>query len=120
MSALRAPTGNLPGCVRGRDELLAQLRLLAERPDGRVHVLAGLGGVGKSTVALQIAEETAQLGRPVWWVPPGDAGTVAARLLGLAEEASVRCPARWQTPWLGAVIQPIFCGAFWRPGLAGC
>lgn len=41
--------------VRGRDHLIGILAGLAAVPDGRVHVLAGLGGCGKSTVALQVA-----------------------------------------------------------------
>ena len=86
VTALRAPTGQLPEHVRGRDELMAQFRVLVERPDGQVHVLAGLGGVGKSTVALLIAEEAAQLGTPAWWVPAGDAGMVTAALVSLAQE----------------------------------
>jgi tetratricopeptide (TPR) repeat protein len=86
LTALRAPTGRLPERVRGRDDLLACLRILAREPDGRVHVLAGLGGTGKSTVALRVAREMDRLGRAAWWVPAVDAGTVAARLLGLARE----------------------------------
>src|ERR1700722_11521913 len=84
VTVLRAPTGRLPDLVRGRDELLARLRILAERPDGQGHVLTGLGGMGKSTVALQVAEEAAGLGRPVWWVPAGDAAAMTAALLDLA------------------------------------
>ena len=86
MTALRAPTGQLPEHVRGRDDLLARLRVLVERPDGQVHVLAGLGGVGKSTVALLMAEEATRLGKPAWWVPAGDAGMITAALVSLAQE----------------------------------
>jgi len=83
---LRAPTSGLPEHVRGRDELLACLEALARVPDGRVHVLAGLGGTGKSTVALRLVEEVTRLGWPAWWVPAVDAGTVTAKLLGLARD----------------------------------
>ena len=86
LTALRAPTGRLPEHVRGRDELLARLRALAQQPDGRVHVLAGLGGTGKSTVALQVAEEMTRAGRAAWWVPAVDASTLTARLMGLARD----------------------------------
>jgi len=72
--------------VRGRDDLLARLRGLAEAPDGLAHVLAGLGGTGKSTVALRAAEDVARSGRPTWWVPATDAESVRAKLLGLASE----------------------------------
>jgi len=85
-TALRAPTGRLPERVLGRDDLLACLRVLAEAPDGRVHVLAGLAGTGKSTVALRVVKEVTRLGRPAWWVPAVDAGTVTAKLLALARD----------------------------------
>ena len=85
-TALRAPTGRLPEHVRGRDDLLKRLLTLAGAPDGRVHVLAGLGGTGKSTVVLRVAEEMTQAGKSAWWVPAVDAATVTARLLDLAQD----------------------------------
>jgi tetratricopeptide (TPR) repeat protein len=85
-TVLRPPTGRLPDHVRGRDELVARLCTLARTPDGRAHVLAGLGGTGKSTVALSVAREMPSLGVPVWWVPVVGAGTVEAKLLILARE----------------------------------
>ena len=78
-AVLRAPTGRLPEHVRGHGDLLIRLRDLAEAPDGLVHVLVGLGGTGKSTIALQVAEEMSLLGRPVWWVSAVDTETVAAK-----------------------------------------
>ncbi|RAY13225.1 hypothetical protein DPM19_22340 [Actinomadura craniellae] len=83
--ALWPPLGRLPGRVRGRDVLLERLVALAEAPDGRAHVLAGLGGTGKSTVALQLARVAADRGARVWWVPAVDASSLTAALLGLAE-----------------------------------
>jgi hypothetical protein len=53
------PLGRLPVEVRGRDVLLAELRrALTRKPRRRVGtwVLAGMGGLGKSTVALAVAE----------------------------------------------------------------
>ena len=85
-TVLRAPTGRLPEHVRGRDELLERLTRLLASPDGRIHVLAGLGGTGKSTVGLQLADEATVLGVPAWWVPAVDAETVTGKLLELAAE----------------------------------
>jgi tetratricopeptide (TPR) repeat protein len=85
-AALRAPTGRLPRQVRGRDELLDRLTRRLNSPDGRVHVLTGLGGTGKSTVALALAEKAAERGIPAWWVPAVNAETMTARLLELAED----------------------------------
>ena len=83
---LRPPTGRLPAQVRGRVDLLSLLTKQLNAPDGHVHVLAGLGGVGKSTIALSVADVAMDLGRPVWWVPAVDADTIAAVLLGLVRE----------------------------------
>jgi len=65
------PFGRLPSDVRGRDPLLHELRSILNRrarPGNRSWVLAGMGGVGKSTVALSIAEVAQKQGWRVWWV----------------------------------------------------
>jgi hypothetical protein len=65
------PLGRLPAEIRGRDALLDELsRLLVSRPGrmGRTWVLAGMGGLGKSTVALAVAEIAQIRGWRVWWV----------------------------------------------------
>lgn len=85
-AVLRAPTGRLPENVRGREDLLTRLLALTAKPDGRVHVLVGLGGTGKSTVALRVAEQHARVDRPVWWIPAADGETMTSKLLGLAAE----------------------------------
>jgi tetratricopeptide (TPR) repeat protein len=83
---LRPPTGRLPAQVRGRVALLSLLTEQLNAPDGHIHVLAGLGGIGKSTIALSVADVAMDSGHPVWWVPAVDAATVASVLLGLARE----------------------------------
>lgn len=70
------PVGRLPAEVLGRDALLAELNnsmggAWRRRCPG-VWVLAGLGGIGKSTVALRLAAEARRHGRPVWWVNAAD------------------------------------------------
>lgn len=65
------PLGRLPSAVRGRNALLHELRSVLNwrtRPTNRAWVLAGMGGVGKSTVALSIAEAAQKQGWRVWWV----------------------------------------------------
>jgi hypothetical protein len=91
---LLPPGGRLPVRVRGRDELAGELAKLARVPDGRVHVLAGLGGSGKSTVALTLAQEVLRQAERrtafrrramrVWWVPAADPASLTGALLGLA------------------------------------
>src|SRR5215831_2932256 len=60
-ASVSVPLGRLPPRVRGRDELLRSL----EGRRGLV-VLAGMGGTGKSTVAVELARRV-QPARPVWW-----------------------------------------------------
>ncbi|TDD24951.1 tetratricopeptide repeat protein [Nonomuraea diastatica] len=82
---LRAPIGRLPQ-VRGREDLLLRLERRLAEPDGAFHVLGGLGGVGKTTVALALAERARRTGRRVWWIAATDAQTVTSSLLALAAE----------------------------------
>jgi tetratricopeptide (TPR) repeat protein len=68
-----APYGRLPAEVVGRDGLKGELRSVLRGRRTRVAVvLAGMGGVGKSTVALWLAGEFRRRGRPVWWVNAAD------------------------------------------------
>jgi pimeloyl-ACP methyl ester carboxylesterase len=60
------PYGRREGRLLGRDGLIASIMQRAER--SRVHVLAGLGGSGKSRVALEVAHRAQATGRMVWWV----------------------------------------------------
>ena len=70
--------------VRGRDDVVAELSELASYPDGRVQVLAGMGGSGKSTVARAAVARVTAGGGQAWWVPAADAVSVTQLLLGLA------------------------------------
>lgn len=63
---------------------LRRLAGLAVSPPGRVQVLAGLGGSGKSAVAQAVAAEAGSRGWAVWWVAVADAVSLGQQLLGLA------------------------------------
>jgi tetratricopeptide (TPR) repeat protein/transcriptional regulator with XRE-family HTH domain len=97
--SIHAPTDRLARQprIQGRTELLNQLATLLEQPVGanagaRVHVLHGLGGCGKSTVALSLARQAERQGVRVWWVPSSEPGLLYASLeavaidLGMTEE----------------------------------
>jgi tetratricopeptide (TPR) repeat protein len=83
---LPPPIGRLPRRVRGRDGLIGLLAGLARSPDGKIHVLSGLGGSGKSTVALAVASRARQRRRAVWWVSAADPESMTMSLLGLARQ----------------------------------
>jgi len=78
------PLGRLPAEVRGRGALLAELRRpLTTRPrrPPRTWVLAGMGGMGKSTVALAVAETARLKGWRVWWVTATDTASLTGGML---------------------------------------
>lgn len=78
-----APLGRLPPEVRGRDDLLAELSrpLTRRRHRSGVWVLAGMGGLGKSTVALAIARAARTAGWRVWWVTSTDSTSLLGGML---------------------------------------
>jgi len=84
--SLAPPKGLLPARVRGREELLTALDSLVNAPDGRLHVLCGLGGCGKTTVALTAAGTAAASGARVWWITARDETSLTSDLVDLAVE----------------------------------
>ncbi|MFJ8563783.1 tetratricopeptide repeat protein [Streptomyces sp. NPDC093514] len=65
MESLTAPHG--AGPVRGRTDELAALRRMLKRPEGRLAVLCGVGGVGKTTIASALAGAAHAEGVRVFW-----------------------------------------------------
>ena len=76
--------------VRGRDSVLAELADIGVAP--RVWVVHGLGGCGKTRLALEAAARAQDRGTEVWWVSAADTGAMVAgmravgRRLGLSQE----------------------------------
>ncbi|MFF4370232.1 alpha/beta fold hydrolase [Streptomyces sp. NPDC001594] len=56
------------GQVKGEERLALVAHLLSEQARRQVHVLTGLGGSGKSRLALEAADRAQRDGRRVWWV----------------------------------------------------
>ena len=103
------PLGKLPPEVRGRDGLIGELRR-ALRPypwrASRAFVIAGLGGLGKSTVALTAARMARQRGYRVWWVHAVDTARLTSGMLEVLRELgapeSVTVPVREGAPTASA------------------
>jgi tetratricopeptide (TPR) repeat protein len=83
-----------PGLFVGRTEILSRLDTLRAAGPA-AHVVHGLGGVGKSTVAAHWAATRCADHNPIWWIT---ADTPAALDAGLARLAAALQPA------LGAVL----------------
>jgi CRP-like cAMP-binding protein/tetratricopeptide (TPR) repeat protein len=83
------PIGKLPAAVRGRDALLGEFRR-ALRPypwrASRTFVIAGMGGLGKSTVALAAARMAKDRGYRVWWVGATDTALLTSGMLEVLRE----------------------------------
>src|SRR5216683_3484698 len=85
------PTGQLPAELRGRRQLLRELRQSLRRPPGEWVVLAGMGGAGKSTIAAAFAESVRQARtgwrrRHVWWASAADPASLASALVTMARQ----------------------------------
>lgn len=83
------PLGKLPADVRGRDALLGELRR-ALRPypwrASRTFVITGMGGLGKSTVALAAAKMAKDRGYRVWWLGATDTALLTSGMLEVLRE----------------------------------
>jgi tetratricopeptide (TPR) repeat protein len=96
-----APLGKLPPDVRGRDGLIGELRR-SLRPypwrASRAFVIAGMGGLGKSTIALTAARLAKERGYRVWWVNAADSALLTSAMLEVLRELgapeSVTVPVR--------------------------
>ncbi|MEU9234524.1 FxSxx-COOH system tetratricopeptide repeat protein [Streptomyces subrutilus] len=84
-ASYRAPAVQAP--VRGRDSQLADLHRLAAGRDGGLVVVCGAGGLGKTTLAAQAAQQAQAEGRAVFWVRwQDDAARLAHDLTRIAQE----------------------------------
>lgn len=82
--SIRPPYGELPPRVRGRDELLEQLEVRLAEGESRAQILYGMGGCGKTTVALNLARHARGRGYRVFWL---SASTPDRLVTGMREVA---------------------------------
>jgi hypothetical protein len=107
----------IPARVRGftgRAELLAELEA-ALRSGGPtvVQAVTGMGGIGKTTAAIEYAHRHHDEFDIAWWVPAEDPALIPERLAELALAlTSPPPPPRPGWGWPG-------CWASWRGGIAG-
>ncbi|MFV2099013.1 NB-ARC domain-containing protein, partial [Micromonospora sp. LOL_014] len=73
--------------IRGRDRVIGELVHLYERnadPALRVHVLHGMGGVGKTAIAQHVAKVLRQRGITVWFISAAEASSLHSGMRELA------------------------------------
>ncbi|MFE4634868.1 tetratricopeptide repeat protein [Streptomyces sp. NPDC056773] len=80
-ASLRPPHVQL---VRGREGELAVLAGMLRRPQGRFAVLCAVGGMGKTTVAAQLAAQAEAAGWRVFWVRWRDGAELAQQMVQAA------------------------------------
>lgn len=90
-ASYRAPAVQAP--VRGRDRQLADIQGLVAGRDGGLVVVCGTGGLGKTTLAAQAAQQAETDGRAVFWVRwQDDAARLAHDLTRIAQELGLPEP----------------------------
>ncbi|MEU4530536.1 tetratricopeptide repeat protein [Micromonospora ureilytica] len=81
LTSLNPPFGRLPSTVHGRS---VEVDRLLDAADRRVRVLTGMGGVGKTTVALRAGAIARESGDQVFWINATSAATVTEALQAVA------------------------------------
>jgi hypothetical protein len=72
--------------LRGHGELLSEL---ANPRKARVRVVHGLGGCGKTRLALEVAFQAQQRGTEVWWVSAAEPALLAAGMRSLGRRLGI-------------------------------
>ncbi|MFD4482195.1 tetratricopeptide repeat protein [Streptomyces sp. NPDC058471] len=74
--------------LRGRDAALRELTgLLDTESDGSLHVVHGMGGCGKTSLALELARAAVERAVRVWWVDARQTASLEAGLRAVARQA---------------------------------
>lgn len=89
MESLVPPWGLRPRQIRGRDDIVSVLTRLMGAPDGCVHVLHGMGGCGKTAIALEVCARAQRQGLQAWWLRVPDAASLDTALLALVAALGV-------------------------------
>ncbi|KAB2343753.1 FxSxx-COOH system tetratricopeptide repeat protein [Actinomadura rudentiformis] len=81
---LPAPIGLMEHPLRGREAITRDLLAAASERRESLHVVTGMGGVGKTAVAIEVARRFRDEGRRVWWLTANDHTEIETEMLELA------------------------------------
>ncbi len=87
--SVRPPLGVLPARVRGRDDLLRRLQDRLSGTSARIQVLHGLGGCGKTTIALELSRLATEADQTVFWVAADRPERISTLMREIAIELGV-------------------------------
>src|SRR5206468_882802 len=76
-----------PAKLFGRESLLESLIEGVIRPDGRIHVLTGPGGIGKTAVARALSDvvKAPPIEQTAWWVSARDADELQQSMISILD-----------------------------------
>src|SRR4051812_6536856 len=107
MADSTSPTGSSSGVTRawsvpyarnvhftGRDDELRDLHasLHSDQPARRVQVICGLGGIGKTQLALEYLYRNKDQYNIVWWISADEPATLALGYARLATQLGMKIP----------------------------
>ncbi|MET7881350.1 tetratricopeptide repeat protein [Micromonospora profundi] len=83
--SIAPPTDHLGRPIHGRQRLLEELiKSVGDGESGVVNILCGLGGCGKSTMAMILADQAIKRGVNVWWISATSVNTLHAGMRQLS------------------------------------
>lgn len=74
----------------GRDEEIRQVVVMLRRQSARLVTLTGVAGIGKTRLALAVAEAIEDAGGEIWWVPLSAITDASHVLDGIADKVGAR------------------------------
>ena len=84
--SLHPPYSRLPRKIHGRDDITAELAQFVQQSGHPIQVIHGLGGCGKTTLALSAAQQAQDTGITVWWLDGAHQATLTTQFRHLMIE----------------------------------
>lgn len=82
--SVEAPFGRLPKSVLGREDVVEAIGFGRGADTHRIQVLSGMGGIGKTTVALTVADLAREANTEIYWISATSTSAVADGMIRVA------------------------------------